>query len=382
MAIISLYDQLAQSISSDSDNDQDGPAAAMGDLDAALQQLQAKVPTGTLADAWKRCPLLPFETDIDAVSEDVLKQRAGSVRQAFSDDSTQILNNLKAWREKYLKGLKANSAINDLERFKGTVEALRAKARLLYIAANDNKMREAQRQQPEVSSRRAGGGRAGMRTAAAAEAAGGTERQQGHSQQLLMVVNHVGGQVTQPARACPAVARPWVLLSARSTRHICAHMCCPAGCCCCRCRRHVSAGAQQCFLGRLWAAGRHQVDQADVRHSRHKGGALPRSSCCCVGCCMHARHAHSSRQAAFSCAAASAAAPSGGSVTVGLRCDSWRFACSSCAPTATTAGRGKHTMLAAAAAATATTDILTVCYPFLLCWHGPAGASECLQAAE
>lgn len=178
MGIHSVYQNLTQRMLSDSDNDQDGPAAAMGDLDAALQQVQAQVPIGTLADAWKRCPLLPFETDIGAVSENVLKQRAGSVPQAKSDDPMQILNNLRMWRNKYLTALKANKTNRELETFKEGVDGLRAKARLLYLAANDNKMRQAQRQQPEVSRSRAGGG-AGMCTAAAGEAAGGTERQQG-----------------------------------------------------------------------------------------------------------------------------------------------------------------------------------------------------------
>lgn len=58
----------------------DAPSAAMGDLGAALQlEALQQVPIGTLADAWKPCQLLPFEKDISALSELVLKLRAISV---------------------------------------------------------------------------------------------------------------------------------------------------------------------------------------------------------------------------------------------------------------------------------------------------------------
>jgi hypothetical protein len=106
-------------------------AAAQQQLDAAQQQQMALVPLGTLADAWQPCPLLSFEDTLPA-NEGTLLARAAFTQQSKSSDAAVILSNLKKWRERYLAGKKRRAGHNEMERYKETVEALRAKAYLLY----------------------------------------------------------------------------------------------------------------------------------------------------------------------------------------------------------------------------------------------------------
>jgi hypothetical protein len=117
----------------DSDDEATVPEAAdsMSHLDAALQ-LVGEVPRGTLADAWQPCQQLKFEGPLPS-NEDTLKAKAESTQQSRgSDDANIILNNLKKWRGKYLDGERNRAQRNQMELYKDTVEALRAKAYLLY----------------------------------------------------------------------------------------------------------------------------------------------------------------------------------------------------------------------------------------------------------
>jgi hypothetical protein len=106
-------------------------------LDAALQKL-VEVPKGSLADAWQPCPLLSFEGTLPA-NEGTLLARAAFTQQSKSSDAAVILSNLKKWREKYLAGEKRRAEHNEMERYKDTVEALRAKAYLLHQHQNSEK---------------------------------------------------------------------------------------------------------------------------------------------------------------------------------------------------------------------------------------------------
>ena len=94
---------------------------------------------GTLADAWQPCPLLKFEGKLPD-NEDTLTARAESTHQSGSNESQKILQILKMWRDKYLAADKKGVAPHDLERLRNTVEALRAKAYLLYLRENAKKV--------------------------------------------------------------------------------------------------------------------------------------------------------------------------------------------------------------------------------------------------
>jgi 6-phosphofructokinase len=106
-------------------------AAAAQQLLGAAQQQMARVPLGTLTDAWQPCPLLSFEGTLPA-NEDTLQARADSTQQSKANDPDIILQSLQRWREKYLAHQQRGAPPHDLERVKDTVEALRARAYLLY----------------------------------------------------------------------------------------------------------------------------------------------------------------------------------------------------------------------------------------------------------
>jgi hypothetical protein len=238
MDIHSVYQNLAHSVSSESDHDQDAPAASMGDLQDALQQVEQ--PRGTLADAWRPRKHLQFETDIATVSQEVLVQRTVNVPQASSDNPEQILDNLRKWRDKYLSYIRKAGATNsDLRNYRDGVEALRAKALLLY-----------RKSQQEVRSSRAGG-----RRGAHCSCYRGSSRHS-HAARLLAascqrtLVVVVGRSPSQRARASCSWQPPWTLPSAPSPHTPARPVYCPAGCCwccwCCWCWCwHASTGAQQ-----------------------------------------------------------------------------------------------------------------------------------------
>jgi hypothetical protein len=102
----------------------------MQHLDAALQQVD-RVPLGILADAWQPFPLLRFERHLP-FNEGQLQVMASSVPQCTRNDPYAILHTLKKWREKYLAQEQQGAPPHQLGRIKDTVEALRARAYLLY----------------------------------------------------------------------------------------------------------------------------------------------------------------------------------------------------------------------------------------------------------
>jgi hypothetical protein len=117
----------------------------MSHLDGALQHIEeAKEgpPLGTLADAWVPCQLLRFEAPIDTMNEEQLQHLVTNVPQASSNEPGTILRNLQIWRIKCISASKA-----DQQRLRPTCEAIRAKARLLYLASNGQKMLKAQHNQ-------------------------------------------------------------------------------------------------------------------------------------------------------------------------------------------------------------------------------------------
>lgn len=96
----------------------------------------------TLKDAWKPCASLPFEQDLATVFESELQRRVAEVVQASSDQASVICSNLLTWRNKHLKGVEAGLKQTGLERISRVIEALRAKAYLLFMqqaAPNLNK---------------------------------------------------------------------------------------------------------------------------------------------------------------------------------------------------------------------------------------------------
>lgn len=88
------------------------------------------IPLGTLADAWQ--PELPFEQDLSVLSDQQLQVRANYCSQAASNDPEIILKNLQAWRLKYCYAEQSSSR-STLEDYRSKVEAIRAKARLLFL---------------------------------------------------------------------------------------------------------------------------------------------------------------------------------------------------------------------------------------------------------
>jgi hypothetical protein len=124
-----LFKDIAKS---DSDDEATVPESgdSMSHLDAALQQVHG-VPLGTIADAWQPCSMLPFEGTLPS-NEDTLKARAESTHCSKNKDPEKVLQILQTWREKWLAGQKRKAQPNEMEKYKETVEALRARAYILY----------------------------------------------------------------------------------------------------------------------------------------------------------------------------------------------------------------------------------------------------------
>jgi len=102
-------------------------------LNIVKKDVASKVQLGTLADAWRRCPLIDFERDICQLSEDCLERRASEFQPDSSDDPAIILSNLKRWREKWLTARQQDASNSMLEKLRDGCEAIRGKARLLYL---------------------------------------------------------------------------------------------------------------------------------------------------------------------------------------------------------------------------------------------------------
>jgi hypothetical protein len=129
-----------------SESDQEVPTIPMSDLTQALQNVHARLQRGTIADAWHPCGLLPFEGDISRRSDAELEQQAADAPQASSRDELVILNNLHDWRKKCITAVKTNDRVQ-IERYSHTVEAIRARARLIFLQKNgDNFKRRAHAQ--------------------------------------------------------------------------------------------------------------------------------------------------------------------------------------------------------------------------------------------
>jgi hypothetical protein len=114
----------------------------MSDAVGALQHSEGP-PLGTLATAWLPCRLVDFERDIACLSEDKLVQKIIAYVQAGSNDPGNILRSLQVWRQKYITAQKASSV--DTERIRDICEALRCKARLLFMMNNAQKFIKGQR---------------------------------------------------------------------------------------------------------------------------------------------------------------------------------------------------------------------------------------------
>lgn len=135
------FADLAESQSQDEQRQQqpDGSASMSVSLEQALGQIEKKIDVkrGTLADAWM--PQLEHESDLSAVLDATLERRVEGVQQASSDDPNVILNNLASWRTKYLRAVKANEPRNVVQDYLTKAEAIRAKARLLFVAQKSEK---------------------------------------------------------------------------------------------------------------------------------------------------------------------------------------------------------------------------------------------------
>lgn len=143
----SLLHQHFADLADDSQDDQhqqqhqhpDGSASMSAHLDAALGQLACaqkseQVQRGTLADAWKK--QLQHEDSLELFTEAGLLSRVGNVPQASSNDPELILDILASWRRKVLKAQAAQESRSVVEGHKAKTEAIRAKARLLYLRGN------------------------------------------------------------------------------------------------------------------------------------------------------------------------------------------------------------------------------------------------------
>lgn len=139
--LLRQYEDLANS-NSDEDAQAVDPAAAAGasmsDLDSAVG-LCGKPAKGTLATAWKACPLLDFEGNLPE-NEEVLKAATKDPMLTKSDDPEVILSNLLRWRNKWLTAVKKGLPQQDLKTYREGVEALRYKAYLLYLQENAKKV--------------------------------------------------------------------------------------------------------------------------------------------------------------------------------------------------------------------------------------------------
>lgn len=135
--IHSTFQALCDGLDISSQSDQEPPQAIMGDLNGALQLL-GDVPLGTIEDAWKPCPLLEFERDISTLTEADLERTVGNIPQAQSKDPERIVDILFKWRNLYLKAQTTNQPRSEIDRYKTTVEAIRAKARLLLLQKKSN----------------------------------------------------------------------------------------------------------------------------------------------------------------------------------------------------------------------------------------------------
>jgi len=131
MQLIGPFVRLAE----ESESEHQATRAAMGrdgGLNSALDMING-VQLGTLADAWKPCPLIDFEREIYQTNEATLERRVADCQQASSSDSAVILSNLKKWREKWLQAKEQNASSSTMLKFQEVCESIRAKARLLYL---------------------------------------------------------------------------------------------------------------------------------------------------------------------------------------------------------------------------------------------------------
>lgn len=136
--IHSAFQALCDGVDISSQSDQEAPQSSSmpkSALDNVLEQLNAQVELGKIDTAWQPCPLLKFELKIEHLSEQELEQRCSNVIQASSPDINIILGNLQKWRDKYLKAERLNNA-RDMEKYRSGVEALRARARLMFLQQN------------------------------------------------------------------------------------------------------------------------------------------------------------------------------------------------------------------------------------------------------
>lgn len=128
MQINGTYDFLANS-----EGNEDKPSRpAAFTLEAALETVKGIPKDLPLSEAWKPCKAIPFERDIDMLTDEELEQGSMNLLQANSSNPDTILGNLHKYRLRYLDAKAKISSATHLSHIEGNVEALRKKTCLLF----------------------------------------------------------------------------------------------------------------------------------------------------------------------------------------------------------------------------------------------------------